>query len=123
MALIDDVGFDHSFSFLYSPRPGTPAAALADETPHAEKLAAPAAPAGARSRRRATRSARSRLGSVQRILVEGRSRKDAGELMGRTECNRVVNFAGRRDVHGPADRRPDHRGARAFAARRAWCRA
>ena len=93
MKLIDDVGFDNSFSFIFSPRPGTPAANLHDDTPHAVKL-----------RRlqhlqsvingNITRISESRLGSVQRLLVEGASKRDSGELMGRTECNRVVNFAG-----------------------------
>ena len=93
MQLIDDVGFDASFSFLYSPRPGTPAAALANDTPQSVKLARlqhlqAVIDANAR------RISESRLGTVQRILVEGPSRKDPAELMGRTECNRVVNFAG-----------------------------
>ena len=93
MKLIDDVGFDNSFSFIFSPRPGTPAANLHDDTPHDEKL------------RRLhhlqsvinasiTHISESRLGTVQRILVEGVSKRDGTELMGRTECNRAVNFAG-----------------------------
>ena len=93
MALIDEVGFDASFSFVFSPRPGTPAAFLADDTPQAVKLA--------RLQRlqavidaNAARISESLVGSVQRVLVEGRSRKDASELTGRTECNRSVNFAG-----------------------------
>jgi tRNA-2-methylthio-N6-dimethylallyladenosine synthase len=97
MKLIDDIGFDASFSFIYSPRPGTPAAALTDETPHAVKLARlqqvqDAIEANQR------RIGASRVGTVQRILVEGAARKPgadgAPELMGRTECNRIVNFAG-----------------------------
>jgi tRNA-2-methylthio-N6-dimethylallyladenosine synthase len=93
MKLIDDIGFDNSFSFIFSPRPGTPAANLQDDTPHEVKL-----------RRlqhlqsvinsNISRISDSRLGTVQRILVEGASKRDATELMGRTECNRVVNFAG-----------------------------
>ena len=93
MALIEEVGFDSSFSFVFSARPGTPAAALADDTPHAlkiERLQILQAAIEAN----AQRIARSRVGSVQRILVEGPSRKDVNELMGRTECNRIVNFAG-----------------------------
>jgi len=93
MALIDDVGFDHSFSFLFSPRPGTPAAALADDTPAAEK--------NARLQRlqaaieaQGDAISRSRVGTVQRVLLEGSSRKDGSELMGRTVCNRVVNLPG-----------------------------
>jgi len=93
MKLIDDVGYDTSFSFIFSPRPGTPAANLADDTPHAVKLARlqrlqAAIDASVRA------ISASRQGTVQRILVEGTSRKDASELMGRTECNRVVNFTG-----------------------------
>ncbi len=91
MKLIDDVGFDSSFSFIYSPRPGTPAAALADATPHALKLQR-LQTLQARVEEQARAIGRSRLGTVQRVLVEGPSRKDAQELMGRTECNRLVNF-------------------------------
>jgi tRNA-2-methylthio-N6-dimethylallyladenosine synthase len=99
MKLIDDVGFDNSFSFLFSPRPGTPAANLADDTPHEVKL-----------RRlqhlqsvingNIKRISASRLGTVQRILVEGTSKRDTTELMGRTECNRVVNFVGPTELIG-----------------------
>ncbi len=93
MKLIDDVGFDNSFSFIFSPRPGTPAAALADHTPHAEKLQRlHTLQARIEAQSRAIGAAR--VGSVQRVLVEGPSRKDANELMGRTECNRIVNFKG-----------------------------
>ncbi|MDO9358738.1 MAG: tRNA (N6-isopentenyl adenosine(37)-C2)-methylthiotransferase MiaB, partial [Polaromonas sp.] len=93
MKLIDDVGYDTSFSFIFSPRPGTPAANLADDTPHAVKLARLQRLQAAIDDSVRAISA-SRLGTVQRILVEGTSRKDASELMGRTECNRVVNFTG-----------------------------
>ncbi len=93
MKLIDDVGFDASFSFVFSPRPGTPAAALHDDTPQAVKLARlQQLQAVIEANQR--RIGQSRVGTVQRILVEGPSRKDANELMGRTECNRIVNFAG-----------------------------
>jgi tRNA-2-methylthio-N6-dimethylallyladenosine synthase len=93
MKLIDDVGFDNSFSFIFSPRPGTPAANLADDTPQAVKLARlqhlqKVIDASIQ------RISAERVGTVQRILVEGPSKKDANELMGRTECNRVVNFKG-----------------------------
>ena len=93
MKLITDTGFDQSFSFVFSPRPGTPAAALEDLTPHALKIER-------LQHLQATIDAnvlaisQSLVGGVQRILVEGPSRKDAHELMGRTECNRKVNFAG-----------------------------
>ena len=93
MRLIDEVGFDASFSFLYSPRPGTPAAGFSDDTPrkvHLERLA--------RLQRRiealAQAVSRAMVGTVQRVLVEGRSKKDGNELAGRTDNNRVVNFAG-----------------------------
>ncbi|MBC7484677.1 MAG: TRAM domain-containing protein, partial [Rhizobacter sp.] len=93
MRLIDDIGFDDSFSFVFSPRPGTPAAALHDDTPQAVKLARLY-----RLQKAVTESARriseARLGTVQRVLVEGPSRKDPLELTGRTECNRMVNFKG-----------------------------
>ena len=93
MKLIDDVRFDNSFSFIFSPRPGTPAANLHDETPHEVKLARLQQLQAVINRNIGEISAE-RVGTVQRILVEGASRRDASELMGRTECNRVVNFAG-----------------------------
>jgi tRNA-2-methylthio-N6-dimethylallyladenosine synthase len=93
MKLIDDVGFDNSFSFIFSPRPGTPAANLQDETPHEVKLQR-LHHLQETINTSITRISESRLGTVQRILVEGVSKRDANELMGRTECNRVVNFAG-----------------------------
>ena len=93
MKLIHDIGFDNSFSFIFSPRPGTPAANLHDDTPHEVKLARLQTLQAAINANIATIS-NQRLGTVQRILVEGNSKRDNGELMGRTECNRVVNFAG-----------------------------
>jgi tRNA-2-methylthio-N6-dimethylallyladenosine synthase len=93
MKLIDDVGFDSSFSFVFSARPGTPAAALPDDTPQATKLARLQA-LQARIEDQARAIGQSRVGTVQHVLVEGPSRKDASELMGRTECNRIVNFQG-----------------------------
>ncbi|HEY2187689.1 MAG TPA: tRNA (N6-isopentenyl adenosine(37)-C2)-methylthiotransferase MiaB [Caldimonas sp.] len=92
MALIEEVGFDHSFSFLFSARPGTPAAALADGTPLAEKQAR-LARLQALLEAQGDAISRSRVGTVQRLLLEGASRKDSSELMGRTSCNRVVNLA------------------------------
>jgi tRNA-2-methylthio-N6-dimethylallyladenosine synthase len=93
MKLVDGVGFDDSFSFVFSPRPGTPAANLKDDTPQIDKMRRLH-----RLQKAITESARgiseSRLGTVQRLLVEGPSRKDASELSGRTECNRMVNFKG-----------------------------
>ena len=93
MALIDDVGFDASFSFLYSPRPGTPAAELRDDTPHEVRLERLM-----RLQKRIDELAQivsqSMVGSIQRVLVEGLSKKDKTELAGRTDNNRVVNFTG-----------------------------
>ena len=93
MKLIDEVGFDNSFSFIFSPRPGTPAANLADGTPHELKLNRLRHLQGVINQS-IQRISDSRLGTVQRILVEGPSKRDGSELMGRTECNRVVNFKG-----------------------------
>jgi tRNA-2-methylthio-N6-dimethylallyladenosine synthase len=93
MQLVEDVGFDASFSFIFSARPGTPAASLADDTTADVKLKRlQALQAKLEDKVREISSAR--LGTVQRILVEGPSRRDSSELMGRTECNRIVNFAG-----------------------------
>jgi tRNA-2-methylthio-N6-dimethylallyladenosine synthase len=93
MKLIEDVGFDQSFSFIYSKRPGTPAANLADETSDAikhERLARLQATITAN----AMRISEAMVGTVQRVLVEGVSKKRANELTGRTENMRYVNFAG-----------------------------
>ena len=93
MKLIDDVGFDHSFSFVYSPRPGTPAASLPDDVPitlKKERLAI----LQSRLKEMATEISQNMIGTTQRILVEGPSRKNPRELAGRTENNRVVNFFG-----------------------------
>jgi tRNA-2-methylthio-N6-dimethylallyladenosine synthase len=93
MKLIEDVGFDSSFSFIFSPRPGTPAANLADDTLHEVKLKR-LQHLQATIEENVRRISASREGTVQRILVEGPSRKNAQELMGRTACNRIVNFDG-----------------------------
>ena len=93
MKLIDDVRFDNSFSFIFSPRPGTPAANLHDETPQDVKLRR-LQELQAVINRNILEISQERVGTVQRLLVEGRSKRDDGELMGRTECNRVVNFPG-----------------------------
>jgi len=93
MKLIDDLGFDTSFSFVYSARPGTPAADLPDDTPADVKLAR-LARLQKRVEEHAARISAAMVGSVQRILVEGPSKKDPKELAGRTDNNRVVNFAG-----------------------------
>ena len=100
LKLAGDVGFDSSFSFLYSPRPGTPAAELPDPTPKDVKLQR-------LQRLQAQLEAQSRaisermVGSVERVLVEGPSKKNPHELAGRTGNNRVVNFPAARDlIHG-----------------------
>ena len=93
MKLIDDVEFDASFSFVYSPRPGTPALELDDNTP-ADVKSARLARLQKRIDELAQAVSRSMVGSVQRVLVEGTSKKDANELAGRTDNNRIVNFAG-----------------------------
>ena len=93
MQLLEDLQFDNSFSFIFSPRPGTPAANLPDTTPHEEKLRR-LHEVQAAINASIARISQSRLGTVQRILVEGPSKRDGSELMGRTQCNRVVNFAG-----------------------------
>jgi tRNA-2-methylthio-N6-dimethylallyladenosine synthase len=93
MKLIDEVGFDNSFSFVYSRRPGTPAADLADDTPQTVKLQR-LARLQLRVDEQAAAISAAMVGGTQRVLVEGHARKDASELSGRTENNRVVNFAG-----------------------------
>ena len=93
MKLIEDVGYDASFSFIFSPRPGTPAANLHDDTPHEVKLKRLQHLQAVIEQNVRAISA-SRVGTVQRLLVEGPSRKNPAELMGRTDCNRIVNFDG-----------------------------
>ena len=93
MELIADVGFDQSFSFIYSRRPGTPAAALPDEVPHElkqERLVQ----LQARLNQQARRISEGMIGSTQRVLVERPSKRDARQLAGRTENMRWVNFDG-----------------------------
>jgi tRNA-2-methylthio-N6-dimethylallyladenosine synthase len=99
MKLIEEVGFDASFSFLYSPRPGTPAAEMADEVTYETKMA--------RLKRLKTRIdelenavAEKMVGTTQRVVVENISKKDQRELAGRTDNNRVVNFVGHEDMVG-----------------------
>lgn len=93
MKLIDEIGFDNSFSYLYSPRPGTPAAELRDDTPH-EVKAARLKILQDRIAAQEDTVAQAMLGTVQRVLIEGISKKDTQELAGRTDNNRVVNFPG-----------------------------
>ena len=92
MKLIDDIGFDTSFSFIYSARPGTPAAELPDNTPEDVKKARLSA-LQARISQQAQAISRRMVGGVETVLVTGISRKDPGQLQGRTENNRVVNFS------------------------------
>ena len=93
MKLIDEVGFDASFSFIFSPRPGTPATEMADDTP-AEVKTARLMRLQKRIDELAFAVSESMVGSVQRVLVEGASKKSAHELAGRTDNNRIVNFVG-----------------------------
>tara|TARA_Y100000310_G_scaffold323672_2_gene384411 strand:+ start:8865 stop:10217 length:1353 start_codon:yes stop_codon:yes gene_type:complete len=91
MELIEEIGFDQSYSFIFSARPGTPAAELPDETPleiKKERLAI----LQRRIDQQAFSISRRMVGSIQSILVSGRSKKDRGQLQGRTENNRVINF-------------------------------
>ena len=97
--LVRELNYDTSFSFVYSPRPGTPAASLPDETPLAEKKAR-LARLQAQLRQQAAAHAEAMVGSVQRVLVTGVSKRDPRQLAGRTENNRVVNFRGERDRIG-----------------------
>ena len=92
MQLIEDIRFDQSFSFIYSPRPGTPAAALPDDVPMAVKKER-LSQLQARINDFALEYSQQMIGTIQAVLVYGRSKKDAGEIAGRTENNRVVNFA------------------------------
>ncbi len=91
--LMTDVGFDASFSFLYSPRPGTPAAFIKDDTPEATKLAR-LAKLQAINDTQAKAISEAMLGTTQRVLIEGASWKDATLLAGKTDNNRVVDIAG-----------------------------
>ena len=93
MDLIEDVGFDASFSFVYSPRPGTPAARLPDDTPYSVKLAR-LQRLQKRIDENASEISRGMLGKIERVLVLGPARRGEGELMARTDNNRIVNFPG-----------------------------
>ena len=99
MALIDEIGFDTSFSFIYSARPGTPAAGLVDEVPEATKKAW-LQTLQARIREQADAISRSMVGTTQRVLVTSEARKGDGQLAARTENNRVVNFDGPKTLIG-----------------------
>jgi len=99
MKLIEEVGFDHSYSFIYSARPGTPAASMVDEVPMAVKKAR-LARLQKRINEMALQISRRMVGSEQKILVERPSKKDPTQLAGRTENNRVVNFSGDPELIG-----------------------
>jgi tRNA-2-methylthio-N6-dimethylallyladenosine synthase len=99
MRLVEDVRFDGSFSFVFSARPGTPAASLVDDTPPQVKLAR-LQRLQKRLQELSEENSRAMVGSRQRVLVEGPSRKNARELAGRTDNNRVVNFAGEARLAG-----------------------
>ena len=100
MDLIEEIGFDQSFSFIYSARPGTPAADLPDATPMAVKKTR-LKTLQDKINQQAMRISRGMVGSQQTVLVTGLSRKDPGQFQGRTENNRVVNFsAGDKDLTG-----------------------
>ena len=97
LSLIDRIGFDQSFSFIYSARPGTPAADLTDGITHAEKQRRLAI-VQQRLRASAQQASRAMVGTEQRILVDGYARRNPNQLSGRTENNRVVNFDGPADL-------------------------
>ena len=99
MSLIETLGFDHSYSFIYSARPGTPAASLADETPMEEKKAR-LARLQAQINKQSAIISESMIGSVQRVLVDRPARKNPEQVSGRTENNRVVNFTGAQSLIG-----------------------
>ncbi len=99
MDLVHEIGFDTSFSFIYSPRPGTPAANLPDPTPMAVKKQRLSI-LQERLNLNAMRYSQALIGSTQRILVTGVSKKSATQLAGRTECNRVINFSGPQNLIG-----------------------
>lgn len=99
LQVIEDVGFDASFSFIFSPRPGTPAAEMADDTPAAVKSARLTC-LQKRIEEQAQIISQAMVGTTQRVLVEGISKKNPGELAGRTDNNRIVNFVGNpRQIH------------------------
>ncbi|MCX7149942.1 MAG: tRNA (N6-isopentenyl adenosine(37)-C2)-methylthiotransferase MiaB [Rhodocyclales bacterium] len=99
MRLIEELNFDSSFSFLYSPRPGTPAADMADNTPQETKIRR-LTRLQATIEAQALKISQAMIGTTQHVLVEGHARKDASELAGRTDNNRVVNFAGNERLIG-----------------------
>ena len=99
LALVDDLEFDNAYSFVFSARPGTPAAELPDPVPYAEKLQRLEL-LQQRLRDLATGYSRAMIGSTQQVLVTGSARRDPRELCGRTDNNRVINFAGSPDLIG-----------------------
>jgi tRNA-2-methylthio-N6-dimethylallyladenosine synthase len=99
MNLIAEIGFDHSFSFIYSKRPGTPASSFNDDVPveaKKERLNI----LQARINHMTLEISRGMVGKTERVLVEGFSKKNVNELRGKTENNRTVNFVGQKSLIG-----------------------
>ena len=99
MQLIEDIGYDTSFSFVYSKRPGTPAAELQDDTPTAVKLER-LQKLQKKIESQAKQISQQMVGTIQKVLVEGKSKRDPNELSGRTENYKVVNFSGNERLIG-----------------------
>ncbi len=99
MDLIADIGFDQSYSFIYSKRPGTPASNLADDTPEEVKKQRLQI-LQTRIQQQANEISHSMVGNVEKVLVEGSAKKDPAQIMGRTENNRIVNFTGDQSLIG-----------------------
>ena len=119
MKLVDDVGYDSSFSFIFSPRPGTPAAALHDDTPHAVKLTRLQQLQAALDEN-VRRISASRSGTVQRVLVEGAARKDASGAVRPHRMQPGRGFQGAEAADRADGRCADHRGAAAVACAGKW---
>ena len=116
MDLIDEIGFDTSFSFIYSARPGTPAAGLVDEDPETTKKAW-LQTLQARIRDQADAISQAMVGTEQRVLVMNEAKKGVGQLAARTENNRVVNFAGSKFVDRLFREGPHFRSAAQLSSR------
>jgi tRNA-2-methylthio-N6-dimethylallyladenosine synthase len=99
MKMVEDIKFDGAFSFVYSRRPGTPAASLHDDTPQTLKLKR-LAHLQKRVQELYDEYSQAMIGKVERVLVEGISRKSDAEIYGRTDNNRVVNFPGKARLIG-----------------------
>jgi len=123
LSLVREVGFDQMFSFVYSPRPGTMAAMMRDEVSHEQKVARLMRLQAMQKEIQLARN-EALVGRRMAVVVEGRSRRDAGEWAGRTRCNRVINFedesasAGQRKMVLVTDARPNSLRGRALASAR-----